>query len=164
MNEEKVKVNPVKKVGLGLLKLFKKIGVSFVNNPSVFAKYFISAVALMHLVLSSIQITTITVLENEICGVAMFLFILFGLVCLFNAIRLKQFTIKKMIFPIVMLLVCIGTGLWLVSIYFERLNNQQVLDHSVVVKGIVFSFIIVGCYLLGLVQTIRAYFIAKKVQ
>ena len=132
------------------------------KKPKTLAMYLISFSALVHLILSSIQIKAISSLTDQICGLVMFIFILFGFVCLFNAIRLKEITVKKLLFCLFFLLVVIGFGSWLLYIYFYSLANQPGVEVGNVVPGIILSIGAMTLYLIGLILTVVAYFVEKK--
>lgn len=91
------------------------------------AKLFITVAAVLHLVFNYIHTSALLLLENEICGFLMFLFILFGLVALFEVTQIKgAAALPKLITA----LVCAVTdffGWELVSIYQDRIQNQSSL-------------------------------------
>ena len=68
------------------------------KSPKTLAMYIISFTAVLHLILSGVQIRAISALTDQICGIVMFMFVLIGFVCLFNAIRLKEITFRKILF------------------------------------------------------------------
>lgn len=136
----------------------------FKKDQKRIAKYIICFTAVLHLIFSNIQIQAINKLTNEICGIYMFLFVLLGFVCLFNAIRLKKIEGKKIVFSIIMLLAVIGVGGMLVSIYLDALLHQNNVMVTPVVMGLVLSIIVIALYLFGLVETIIAYASYKKTQ
>lgn len=154
--------NTLAKIFIGLFNLFKKIVLDVKDNPAKTATRIVVFTAIIHLILSNIQIKTLTVLENEISGFVMFMFILIGLACLFNAIRFKDLTIRKIILTIVMLLAVIGVGSYLVYIYVYAIGHQNLLKSSEVMPGIILSSVMLGLYLFGLVETIIAVVVAAK--
>lgn len=153
------------KVGSFIKRIFLKywhaVVDAFLHDQKKIAKYIICLSAILHLILSSYQIQAINKLSNELCGIAMFLFILFGFVCLFNAIRLKEPKGKNLIFSILMLVLTIGTGGYLLSIYFDSLAHQKNLVEdaamaAAVKQGVTLSIVVLALYLIGLVETIVA--------
>lgn len=130
---------------------------AFLHDQKKIAKYLICFSAVVHLLLSSIQIEAINKLTNQICGITMFLFVLLGFVCLFNAIRLKEPKGRKIIFSIIMLVLVIGTGVYLLTIYFDALMHQKDIMAGPVISGVILSIVVIALYLFGLVETIVAY-------
>jgi hypothetical protein len=158
----------MKKFLLTLKHAFIRIGASlkegFKHDQKRISKYIICFTAILHLIFSNIQIQAINKLTNEICGIYMFMFVLLGFVCLFNAIRLKTPSGRKIIFSILMLLAVIGVGGLLISVYLDALMHQNNVMVTPVVMGLVFSIIIIALYLFGLVEIIIAFATYKKSQ
>lgn len=154
--------NVVVKIVMGIFNFLKRIILDVKNNPAKTATRIVVFTSIIHLILSNIQIKTLTVLENEISGFVMFMFILIGLACLFNAVRFKDLTIRKIILTIVMLLVVIGVGSYLVYIYVYSIGHQNLLKASEVMPGIILSSVILGLYIFGLIETIIAVIVAAK--
>lgn len=136
--------------------------VGFLKNPKSMFKLFVCFTAVLHLVLSHLQIASISVLTNQICGFVMFFFILLGFVCLFNAIRTKEITLKRFIITTLMTGLTLGFGIWLLSIYFSSINTQLNLDVAKVMSGIVLSIIVLALYFVGYVFYIIAYIFELK--
>ncbi|MCM1130877.1 MAG: hypothetical protein NC310_03945 [Roseburia sp.] len=139
------------------LKIFASLKDAFLHDQLKIAKYVICTSAVLHLLLSSIQIQAISLLTDQICGVVMFLFVLLGFVCLFNAIRMKQALGKKIIFSILMLLLVMASGVSLVITYFDAFAHQKDLIQAPIIQALILSFIVLTLYLIGLVETIIAY-------
>ncbi len=154
--------NALVKIFVGILNFLKKLVLDVKNNPAKTATRVVVFTAIIHLILSNIQIKTLTVLENEISGFVMFMFVLVGLACLFNAVRFKDLTIRKIILTIVMLLAVIGIGSYLVYIYVYSIGHQNLLKASEVMPGIILSSVMLALYLFGLIETIIAVVIAAK--
>lgn len=112
------------------------------------AKVVIAITAIMHLVFTSIHVDALLLLENEICGFVMFMFVLFGLVTLFETSRIKEDGPEK-IFTILLSLLTTVMGIYLVTIYQEAIRIQASLDVAIVRKAIFFSLIIIGAYVLS---------------
>ncbi len=149
-------------LGASLKRLGASLKDGFKNDQKRIAKYIISFTAVLHLILSNIQIQAINKLTNEICGIYMFMFVLIGFICLFNAIRLKTPTGKKIIFSIIMLVAVMGVGGMLLSIYVDALLHQNNVMVAPVIKGIILSILVIALYLFGLVETIIAYAFYRK--
>ena len=112
------------------------------------AKVLIAITAITHLVCTSIHVDALLLLENEICGFVMFLFVLFGLVALFETSRIKEEGPEK-IFKILFNLLTSAMGIYLVAIYQEAIRIQASLEIATVRKAIIFSEIIIGAYMLS---------------
>lgn len=140
---------------------FKRIFLSFKeglkHDQKRIAKYVICFAAILHLLLSNTQIQAINKLSNEICGIYMFMFVLIGFACLFNAIRLKEPSRKKIVFPMIMLILVMVFGGLLVYVYIDALMHQRNLLKSFVINGMILSIVIIALYLFGLVETIIAH-------
>lgn len=110
------------------------------------ARALIAAASIGHLVFTSIHVKALLLLENEICGFIMFLFVLLGLVTLFEMTRIQTEKISEKIFT---MLLCVGTiaaGLYLTTIYSSAIANQRSLDIPVVNRAVVFSRILMVMY------------------
>lgn len=147
-----------------ILKYWHAFVDAFLHDQKAIAKYVISFAAILHLILSSIQIEAISRLINQLCGITMFMFILLGFVCLFNAIRLKEPKGKSIVFSIVMLCLVMAAGVYLITIYFNALATQKNVAVGPISNGIILSIVILALYLIGLVETIVAcvYYHNKK--
>ena len=114
------------------------------------AKLLVSAVALIHLIVSPIHVSGLLLLENLISGFIMFLFILLGLLALFNALRTKEGQIGSMIAEIAILAVVIAVGIVLSFIYADAIQNQATLsDVPTVQKALILSIGVCSLYALG---------------
>lgn len=133
-----------------------------IKSPKLMSKYIIVFTAVLHLLISHLQIQSISLLNDQICGFVMFFFILFGFACLFNAIRMVKVTLKKLIFSLVMLLITLGFGGWLLYIYFSSLQSQMNLAISDILPGIIVSLLIIVLYLWGIIELIIAYFMERN--
>lgn len=111
-----------------------------------YAKAIIAVVSITHLVFASIHVKAMLLLENETCGFVMFLFVLAGLVALFEAMRIRR---EQAAERVITILVCLGAcvlGFCLVSIYQNAIALQHSLDTAVVKKAVVFSMAIIAFY------------------
>ena len=115
------------------------------------AKLLVSAVAILHLIISPVHVTGLLLLENLICGFVMFLFILLGLLALFNALRTKEGQVVSMIAEIAILAVVIVVGVILSSIYIDAIRNQATLsDVASVQKALILSIVVCSLYGVGI--------------
>ena len=127
------------------------------------AKLIVSATAIIHLIISPIHVTALLLLENLICGFVMFLFILFGLLALFNALRTKAGHVVSMAAEIVILLVVIAMGIILASIYMNAIRFQTTLvDTAAVQKAFILSVSICSVY--GLCAVVYAIDIIAEIR
>lgn len=128
-----------------------------------YAKYLISLTALLHLILSSIHIKALYQLETELCGLWMFLFILTGLICLFNAIRNKKGLVSTTIFSVVMIGVTCACGIVLLNYYLTGIREQSKIEAGVVQSGVVLAIAMMVCYITGAVLTVMGMFKNYKI-
>jgi hypothetical protein len=91
------------------------------------AKYFVIVCALANLVLSPTYVNGLLKLENEICGFVMFLFILLGLVALFQATRYKGGLGISLVLNLLALVLVVVLGLYLCSIFSDAMASQKTL-------------------------------------
>lgn len=113
------------------------------------AKGLVGLAAIGHLVFTSIHVKALLLLENEICGFFMFLFVLFGLVALFEATRIQEGHRLEKVFTAVMCGVTSGMGLLLVSIYRDAIANQRGLEPALVTRAVGFSMILIAIYVVA---------------
>ncbi len=132
------------------------------TSPKLLAKYIISFTAVFHLIISNLQISSISSLTDQICGFAMFFFILLGFACLFNAIRMQDITLKSFLISVFFLLLTMGFGIWLLSIYFIAIDSQANLNVNNVIPGITVSFIVLALYFISLILLIISFIQEKK--
>ena len=83
---------------------------------------------LVHLILSPVHVGALLKLENEISGFLMFLSILFGLVVLFQATRMKADEPISELLCILGVIVVIGLTFALLSLYNGALRFQKPLS------------------------------------
>lgn len=111
------------------------------------ARFAVMIAAISHLVLTPIHVSALLKLENQICGFVMFMFVLMGLAGLFEASRLKRPTASSLALAFVILLVVVGLGLYLASIYQHALANQRSLVEPASVRAaLMLTQILVGVY------------------
>jgi Zn-dependent protease with chaperone function len=93
----------------------------------VVAKALVMVCAIVNLILSPTYVAGLLKLENEICGFVMFLFVLFGLVALFQASRYKGGFNGNLVLNLLALVSVVVLGLFLASIFSDALANQRTL-------------------------------------
>ena len=119
------------------------------DSLMIVARALIAVVAIGHLIFTSIHVKALLLLENEICGFVMFLFVLFGLVALFESTRIKKDHLKEWVITAVICFVTAGFGGYLVSIYRYAIANQRSLEPAKVVKAVGFSGVIMAVYVVA---------------
>lgn len=118
-------------------------------------KLFVIIPAIIHLALCRLQIDAIYGLQAQSYSpIVMFLSILIGLACLFNATRLSDLKIKSLIVSTIGLVIEIGLLIALIIMYIMGLST--VIDLANVIFGIVISIVAVVTYSLGLAALIFA--------
>lgn len=113
------------------------------------AKLIIIAVSMVHLIFTSIHVKALLLLENETCGFVMFLFILIGLVALFEVTRIREDRMTEKIFTVVVCVATSALGIYLTSIYRYAIENQRALVATNVNRAVLFSAVIVAAYLIS---------------
>ncbi len=88
-------------------------------------KIVVVVAALAQLCLSVLHNNGLVLLENQISGFVMFMFVLLSLVCLFNVTRIKDTTIKGMLSTLIFDAITIGFGIWLSILYIGGLSNSN---------------------------------------
>lgn len=99
----------------------------------------VAVAAIIHLIFNYVHTNALLLLADEICGFLMFMFVLMGLVALFQATRLKD---GEPLGKYVGAAVCLITdffGYKLVEIYRYAIQNQPALDVVTVQKALWFS-------------------------
>ena len=128
----------------------------------ILAKAFVVISAIANLILSPTYVSGLLKLENEICGFVMFLFILFGLVALFQATRYKGDLSLSLILNLVSLILVIALGLYLSSIFSDALKNQRALKKPEdVVKAIRLGYAICIGYGTAFLLLVAQAFVGK---
>lgn len=113
------------------------------------AKVIIIISSMVHLIFTNIHVKALLLLEHEMCGFVMFLFVLMGLVALFETTRIKKKEIAERIFTALICFVTAGLGLYLVVIYRNAISMQRSLDVGVVNRAVVFSMAIILAYVIS---------------
>lgn len=113
------------------------------------AKVIIMVFAIVHLIFTNIHTSALLLLENEICGFIMFLFVLIGLVALFETTRIRAEAKKERLLTAFASFTAAGLGGCLVSIYKNAIAIQRSLDVAVVNKAAVFSMVMIAAYVMA---------------
>lgn len=113
------------------------------------AKTIIIISSLVHLIFTNIHVKALLLLEHEMCGFVMFLFVLMGLVALFETTRIKKREVAERIFTALICFVTAGIGFYLVTIYRNAISVQHSLNVSVVNHGVLFSMAILLAYVIS---------------
>jgi len=119
------------------------------ENLVIVAKAMIGIVAIVHLIFTSIHVRALLLLENEICGFLMFLFVLFGLVALFESTRMKEDHLKEWILTAVICFLTAAFGGGLVRIYQAAIANQRSLEPALVIRAVRFSGVMIALYVVS---------------
>ncbi len=126
------------------------------------SKYILMITPLIHLVLCTAHIDALTKLSSQLSGFAMFMFILTGLLCLFNATRVSDVTIKDLIKSTIFILINISFGIWLIIFYTEGSVTNNSSDQVTVTLAMVLSIAIICAEIVGLVFLFLSRFLPTK--
>lgn len=113
------------------------------------AKGLIAVGSMVHLIFASIHVKALLLLENEICGFIMFLFVLFGLVTLFEMTRIRKNQLSAHMFTAALCLVTSGFGFYLTTIYRQAIASQRALETAPVNRAVGFSMALIGAYIVA---------------
>jgi len=113
------------------------------------AKAIIMISSLVHLIFTNIHVKALLLLEHEMCGFVMFLFVLMGLVALFETTRIKKREVAERIFTALICFVTAGIGFYLVTIYRNAISVQRALNVIVVNHAVLFSMAILLAYVIS---------------
>ena len=113
------------------------------------AKAIIMISSLVHLIFTNIHVKALLLLEHEMCGFVMFLFVLMGLVALFETTRIKKREVTERIFTALICFVTAGIGFYLVTIYRNAISVQRALNVIVVNHAVLFSMAILLAYIIS---------------
>lgn len=97
------------------------------SKIQITAKLLVAAAAIVHLIFTYVHTNALLLLEDQICGFIMFLFVLLGLVTLFEATQIHGERIRE---EVLTALLCMGTialGMQLVGIYQQAIQIQSSL-------------------------------------
>ena len=119
------------------------------SKIQITAKLLVAAAAIVHLIFTYVHTNALLLLEDQICGFIMFLFVLLGLVTLFEATQIHGERIRE---EVLTALLCMGT---------------IALDVAVVQKAILFSAGLMTAFgaagILLMVDAVKRYFGSEKV-
>lgn len=127
-------------------KWAKKMNKREKVNLTAIARALIVVISIGHLIFTSVHVKALLLLENEICGFVMFLFVLFGLVALFESTRIKQEQLQEWLITSVMCFITVGFGGYLVSIYRSAIATQKSLEPGLVIRAANFSMVIMAVF------------------
>ena len=113
------------------------------------AKLLIAVAAIVQLIFAEVHIAALLLMENEICGFLMFLFVLTGLIALFEATRINKEEMKDKLITICVCVLTSGIGYYLITIYRNAISIQRSIDVSIMNKAIVFCFGIIAMFLVS---------------
>lgn len=103
------------------------------------AKLLIAAAAIVHLIFTNIHTKALLLLENEICGFYMFIYVLMGLVLLFECTQIKPGHDLEKILIAVLTAIMSVPALLLIHIYLSACRTQRQLDTAVVMRAVTMS-------------------------
>ena len=125
------------------------------------AKLLIAVAAIAHLIFTYVHTSALLLLENQICGFIMFLFVLLGLVTLFES---TQVHVSRSFAGYATIALCAATGGMgadLVSIYQTAIRTQNSLEPAMVYKAVWFSLALMAMFALSgvllLIDTCRKH-------
>lgn len=126
------------------------------------AKILIFIGAIGHLILSKTQIKALLKLEDIMCGFYFFMFILFGLIILFESTRLRKGKVTDYILTYFFTLVTLGFGVTLINIYRNAIKVQKEIDLSIVNKGYFMSYAVCGIFIVSAILVLVHQIKSKK--
>lgn len=109
----------------------------------------IRVASIAQLVFTSIHVKALLLLENEICGFVMFLFVLFGLVTMFETTRIRPDRALEKVFTAVLCVITSGFGYYLTTIYQFAIHNQRSLEAANVNRAVGFCMVLIAAYLIS---------------
>ena len=125
-----------------------------------FARVIVTVFSILSLALSLSYIRAIQQVTNNWTGLFMFAFILFGLISIFNVIRLKEAYSAKSFFVIGVLLLTIVCGVVLIILTIGGIQAGIRLNR--VYQGVILAAIICVGYLIGTTYILMAFFKERK--
>ena len=131
------------------------------------AKLLIAVAAIAHLIFTYVpndatnEGRALLLLENQICGFIMFLFVLLGLVTLFESTQVHVSRSFAGYATIALCAATVGMGADLVSIYQTAIRTQNSLEPAMVYKAVWFSLALMAMFALSgvllLIDTCRKH-------
>lgn len=123
------------------------------------AKFIIAFAAFFHLIFSNLHVNGLLLLENQICGFLMFVSVIFGLVCFFQATRTKFNNASEFIPMVIFLVITVGALIMLGGIYSDALANQKSLKNPLPVKqAMTLTYAMAVVYVVSFVILLVDYF------
>lgn len=116
------------------------------NGTVRIARSIIAIAAIVHMIFSYIHTDALLVMENQICGFIMFLFVLFGLVALFESTQIHVGQKKSLVLTAITCFVTDVFGGMLVYLYQDALKNQASVVPDVVNKANLFSLALMAAF------------------
>lgn len=121
---------------------------------TIIAKGIVVFVAVVHLIFTNIHVNALLLLEHELCGFVMFLFVLSGLLALFETTRIRDNQVKEKIITVCICFLTSGLGMYLIMIYRNAIASQASLDAATVNKAVIFSTAIAVAYVVAAILII----------
>lgn len=118
------------------------------NEPLLLGRDIIVLASILSLALSLTYIRAIKQVPSDWVGIFMFGFILFGLVSIFNVIRLKEAYSKKYFFALGILILSIICGLAMIFICIQGITPR--VKTNLIYQGIILAVIICVAYIIGM--------------
>lgn len=126
------------------------------------ARVLIAGAALAHLIFTNIHTRALLLLENEICGFYMFIFVLMGLVLLFECTQIRPgHDFQKLVTVVFVLVTAVPAGL-LIRIYLAACRTQRQLDTAVVMRAVYMSVILLAAFLIAAVLLVVDMALARR--
>ncbi len=154
LKEESIAYNSLNKVYDNYTYIAKRIKRRVTKEHLLFGRDIITVFSVISLAFSLFYIRAIRQVTTSITGLFMFMFILFGLISIFNAIRLKEAASGKYFFMLFVLLLTIGSGLALAILCITGI--QRGVKVNLVYQGVILAVVVCLGYLVGL------FFITKS--
>lgn len=146
--------------------MMKKLKDMDITLTSI-AKLLIAAAAVIHMIFTYVHTNALLLLVDEICGFIMFLFVLAGLVTLFEATQIKkEIRRETVMMRVITALLCFITdvlGKLLLDIYRDAIANQPGLVTANVEKACNFSVALMIVFAIsGVILLIDAAIVFQK--
>lgn len=126
------------------------------------AKLLIAVAAVVHLIFTYVHNSALLLLEDQICGFIMFLFVLLGLVTLFECTQIHAEKPSAKFLTILLCAATVGMGAYLVSIYQTAIQTQSSLEPAKVITAVQFSLGLMAAFALSGILLIVDILIKSK--
>lgn len=120
-----------------------------------FGRLIVTLFSVISLAFSLVYIRAIQQVVNTWTGLFMFMFILFGLISIFNVFRLKEAYCLKTFFVVGILILTIISGIILIILTLT--STQRGIKFSLVYQGVALVCIVSVGYILGIISILAAY-------